>query len=154
MGFKSIDQLNQSSEVELNPKISILFFDCRGVVDLVQVHWPAQPIIRSWTWSKNKHLIFFFYWRGVADGVRVHQPVRLIIRSWTWSKIKHFIFLAREGWLTGLESIDQPDRSSEVERNRKTSILFLAAEGWQMGFKSINQPSWPPEVECNPKTSI
>ena len=53
-------------------------------------------------------------------------------------------------------SINQPGRSSEVERNPKTSIsfFFLAGEGWQMGFESIDQPGWSSEVECNPKMSI
>ena len=55
----------------------------------------------------------------------------------------------------GFESIDQPGRSSEVERNPKMSILFfLAGEGWQMGFESINQPGRSSEVERNPKMSI
>ena len=48
-GFESIDQPGQSSEVERNPKMSILFFGWRGVVDGIRVHWPAQPIIRSRT---------------------------------------------------------------------------------------------------------
>ena len=47
-GFKSIDQCSQSSEVECNPKMSILFFWLRGVADRVRVHRPAWPIIRSW----------------------------------------------------------------------------------------------------------
>ena len=47
MGFESIDQPGQSSDVEHNPKMSISFFGWRGVVDGVQVHQPAQPIMRS-----------------------------------------------------------------------------------------------------------
>ena len=55
----------------------------------------------------------------------------------------------------GFESIDQPGRSSEVERNTTMSIsFFLAGERWWMGFKSINQPSQSSEFECNPKISI
>ena len=46
-------------------------------------------------------------------------------------------------------------RSSEVERNLKTSIsFFLAGEGWWTGFESIDQPSRSSEVERNPKLSI
>ena len=66
--------------------------------------------------------------------------------------------MAGDGWWTGFESIDQPGRSSEVERNPKTSILFFwlfkAGEGWWMGFESIDQPSQSPEVEHNPKMSF
>ena len=47
MGFESIDQPGWSSEVECNPKMSILFFGWRGAVAGFWVHWPAQPIIRS-----------------------------------------------------------------------------------------------------------
>ena len=84
----------------------------------------------------------------------------------------------------GFKSIDQPGRSSEVERNPKMSILFfwlerggrwgsspstslanhqksknehfifLAGEGWQTGFESIVQPGQSPEVERSPKMSI
>ena len=64
-------------------------------------------------------------------------------------------FLAGEGWQIVFESIDQPGRSSEVERNPKMSIsLFLAGEGWQMVFESIDQPGRSSEVEHNPKMSI
>ena len=47
MGFESIDQPSQSSEVEHNPKMSISFFGWRGVAVGVQIHQPALPIIRS-----------------------------------------------------------------------------------------------------------
>ena len=38
MGFESINQPGQSSEVERDPKTSILFFGWRGVADGVRVH--------------------------------------------------------------------------------------------------------------------
>ena len=41
---------------------------------------------------------------------------------------ENFIFLAGERWQMGFESINQPGRSSEVERNPKMSILFF---GWR-----------------------
>ena len=88
MGFESIDQPGWSSEVERNPKMSILFF-----------------------WLE----------RGDRQGsspltsVVNHQKLN-IIQKWA------FHFLAREGWGTGFESIDQHGRSSEVECNPKRSI--------------------------------
>ena len=55
----------------------------------------------------------------------------------------------------GFKSINQPDRSSEVECNPKMSIsFFLAGERWWMGFESIDQTSQSSEVEHNPKMSI
>ena len=56
----------------------------------------------------------------------------------------------------GFESIDQPGRSSEVERNPKMSILFFWLEraGRRGLFESIDQPGPSSEVERNPKTSI
>ena len=52
------------------------------------------------------------------------------------------MFLAGEGWQMGLESIDQPGQSSEVERNPKTSILFFWLEndcGW--GLSPLTSPA-------------
>ena len=40
----------------------------------------------------------------------------------------------------GLESIDQPDRSSEVESNQKTSILFFGWRGVADGFR-VHRPA-------------
>ena len=39
-------------------KWAFQFYGWREVVDGVWVHRPAQPIIRSWTSSKNEHFIF------------------------------------------------------------------------------------------------
>ena len=77
-----------------------------------------------------------------------HQKLNVIQK-------RAFYFFGWRGWWMGFESIDQPSRSSEVERNPKMSIaIFLAGEGWRMGFESINQPGRSSEVEHNPKMSI
>ena len=121
MGFKSIDQPSRSSEIECNPKVSILFF------------WLERGGRRG-----SSPLT------SLAD----HQKLN-VIQKWA------FHFLARRGWWTGFESIDQPGRSSEVECNPKGSISFYWLErGGRMGFESIDQPSRSSEVERNPKTSI
>ena len=55
----------------------------------------------------------------------------------------------------GLESIDQPGQSPEIERNPKMRISFFwAEEGRRMGLESIDQHGQSPEIECNPKMSI
>ena len=87
--FESIDQPNQSSEVEHNPKMSILFFGWRGVADRIWVHWPAQPdyqklnVIQKWAF-------YFFDWRRVAHGVSSpstspadHQKLN-VIQKWAY----------------------------------------------------------------------
>ena len=126
-GLEPIDQPSRSSEVECNPKRSILFF------------WVERG--GRWGWSPStipanhqklnviqKWAFYFFDWREVADGVRVHWPAWPIIRSWTSSKNQHFIFVAGEGWVMGFKSVEQPGRSSKVERNPKMSILFFWLE--------------------------
>ena len=80
MGFESIDQPSQSSEVECNPKTSIsLFWLERGG------GWGSCPLTSPANHQKlnviQKQAFHFFGWRGVADGVRVHQPAQLTIRS-------------------------------------------------------------------------
>ena len=141
MWFKSIDQPSQSSEVECNPKMSILFFwlEMGG-------RWGSSPSTSPANHQMlniiQKQAFYFFDWRGVADGFWNHQPVRPIIRSWTWSKSKHFIVVAGEGWRTGFEFIDQPNRSSEVECNPKMSILFFWLErGGIWGSSSSTSPA-------------
>ena len=68
MGFESIDQPGRSSEVECNPKMSILFFwlergGRQGLSPLTSpAHRQKLNIIR-------KRAFYFFGWRGVADGV-------------------------------------------------------------------------------------
>ena len=71
MGFKSIDQPARSSEVECNPKMSILCFWLeRGG------RWGLSPLTSLANHQKlnviQKQAFYFFDWRGVADGVRVH----------------------------------------------------------------------------------
>ena len=49
MRFKSIDLSGQHHMLNVIQKWAFHFFGWRGVADGVWVHWPAQPIIRSWT---------------------------------------------------------------------------------------------------------
>ena len=172
MGFKSIDQLSQSSEVERNWKMSISLFwlERVGVWGSSPLTSPAnhqklniiQKMSISFFWlerggrwgsspstnpadHKNLNVIqkwaFQFYgWREVVDGVWVHRPAQPIIRSWTSSKNEHFIFLAGEGWRMEFESIDKPGWSSEVECNPKMSISFLGWRGMADGVQVHRLP--------------
>ena len=80
MGFESIDQSSQSSEVEHDPKMSIsFFFGWRGVV--AGVSPSTSPANHQKLNVIQKQAFHFFGWRGVADGVRVHRPAWHIIRS-------------------------------------------------------------------------
>ena len=122
MGFESIDQPGRSSEVECNPKMSILNFwlERGGRRFLSPSTSPANQqklnVIQKWAFN-------FYGWRGLVDGFRVHDQPRQL------SEVDcNFIFLAGEGWQMGLKSINQPGQSSEVERNPKMSILFF---GWR-----------------------
>ena len=149
MGFESIIQPSRSSEVDHNPKMSILYFWLeRGD------RWGSSPSTSPADHQKlnviQKWAFHIFGWRGVTDRVQVHWPARLIIRSWMKSKNEHLFF-----WQMGFECIDQPGQSSEVEHSPKMSIsFFFAGEGWQTGFESIDQTGRSSEVECNPKMSI
>ena len=68
MGFESINQPGRSSEVERNPKMSILFFWLeRGG------GWGLSPSSSPADHQKlnviQKRAFYFFGWRGVVDGV-------------------------------------------------------------------------------------
>ena len=67
MGFESINQPGQSSEVERNPKMSILFFWLeRGG------GWILSPSTSPADHQKlnviQKQAFYYFGWRGVVDG--------------------------------------------------------------------------------------
>ena len=80
MGFESIDQPGRSSEIEHNPKMSILFFWLQkggrwglSLSTSLAYHQKLNII--------QKQAFYFLDWKGVVDGVRVHQTARPIIRS-------------------------------------------------------------------------
>ena len=80
MGYKSIDQPSQSSEVECNTKMCISFFWLeRGDA------WGSSPSTSPVNHQKlnviQKSVFHFFGLRGVVHGVQVHRPARPIIRS-------------------------------------------------------------------------
>ena len=72
----------QSSGVECNPKMSILFiwlergsrWDSSPSASLADHH--KLNVIQKWAFN-------FFGWRGVVDGVRVYRPAWPNTRSWT-----------------------------------------------------------------------
>ena len=171
-----LGSLSQSSEVEHNPKMNILFFDNLGGLFcfltfrstfFAQIVW---PIIRSWTYSKNKH--FIFQWlRGhfsffcvlvnvfCLDCLANHQKLN-VIQKWTFyfsmTSVAFFGFL-HFGQCFMLGSLG---RSSEVERNPKMNIWFFNDLGGLFCFLCFGQCywlrllGWSSEVECNPKTNI
>ena len=124
MGFKSIDYPSRSSEFEHNPKtsISILWLERGG-------RWGLSPSTSLPDHQKlniiQKQAFHFVGWRGVVDRVWVH----------------------RLAW----PSIDQPNRSSEVECNAKMSISFCWLE---RGGRWGSSPSTSPESEHNQIMSI
>ena len=68
MGFESIDQPSRSSEVEHNPKMSILYFWLeRGGG---QGSSPSTSLADHQKLNViQKQAFYLFGWRGVADGV-------------------------------------------------------------------------------------
>ena len=68
MGFESINQPSQSSEVERNPKTSISFL-LAGEGWWMGFESINQPGQSSEVERNPKMSISFFGWRGVVDGV-------------------------------------------------------------------------------------
>ena len=71
VGFESINQPGQSSEVERNPKMSITYFLAgeRWQVGFESISQPGQS---SEVERNPKMSISFFGWREAMDGVQVH----------------------------------------------------------------------------------
>ena len=98
---------------------------------------------RSSEVKHNPKMNILFYWleRGGRWGSSPstspadHQKLNVIQK-------RAFNFLAGEGWWMGFESIDQPDQSSEVECNPKTSISFFWLEmGGRWGLSPSASPT-------------
>ena len=131
MGFESIDQSSRSSEVERNPKMSILFISWRGVADGVQV---IDQTVHSSEVECNPKMSILFFWleRGGGWGLSPstspanHQKLNE-------SKNEHFILLAGEGWQMGFESLTRLSIHQKLNIIQKMSILFFWLErggGW------------------------
>ena len=112
MGFESINQPGQSSEVECNPKTSIsLFWLERGLVH--------QPILGS---SNPK-----------IHGDQIHcQPCRSSEIERNPKMSISFIWLeSGGGW--GSSPITSLADYQKLKVIQKQAFHFLAGEGWQMG---------------------
>ena len=101
MGFESIDQPGQSSEVEHNAQMSILFFFA-GEGLRIGSESIDQPN-RSSEVERNPNMGILFFWLGSRPSTSLanHQKLSIIHKQ-------AFIFLAGEGWWTEIKSIDQP----------------------------------------------
>ena len=138
MGLESIDQPGWSSEVECNPKMSILFLCLerggrRGSSPSTSLaDHQKLNLIQKWA--------FHFFWLEMggrwgsspSTTSADHQKLNVI------QKQAFNFFFTGEGWWTGFESIDQPGQSSEVECNPKMSIWFV----WlKRGGRWVSSPS-------------
>ena len=141
MEFESIDQPDQSSEVECNPKMSILFFwqerDGR---------WGSSPSTSPADHQKlniiQKWAFHFFGWRGVADGVRVHQqPSQSSEVECNPKTSISFLWLERGGrW--GLSPLTSPADHQKLNVIQKWAFYFFGWRGVADGVW-VHQPAWP-----------
>ena len=138
MGFESIDQPGWSSEVEHNPKSSILFFWLeRGG------RWGSSPLTSLADHQKLNVIQKWAFYFLAAEGWQMGFE-SIIQPSWS-SEVEHnpkMSILAGEGWQMGFEPIDQPGRSSEVEHNPKMSISYFWLErGDGQGSSPLTSPA-------------
>ena len=126
MGFESINQPGQSSEVKCNPKVSISFFWRKRVADGVWVHWAAWPTSDVECNTKTSISCFQLERSGgwglsPLTSPANHQKLNII-------KIWAFHFLAGDRWWMGFKSIDKPGWSLEVNIIEKWAFHFF---GWR-----------------------
>ena len=150
MGFKSIYQPSQPSEVECNPKMSISFFWLeRGG------RWGLSPSTNLADHQKlniiQKWAFHFFGWRGVVDGVRVHWPAWPIIRSERNPKMSIPILWLERGSRWGSSLLTSQADYQKLNIIQKWAFYIF---GWR-GVVDGVQVHWPSgqssEVESNPK---
>ena len=141
MGFESINQPGQSSEVECNLKNEhFIFLAGEGwQMGFESIDQPANHldlnVIQKWAF-------YFFGWRKVEDGVRVHQPAGQSSGFECNPKMSILFFWLERGGRMGFESINQPSQSSEVEHNTKMSISFFWLQrGGEWGLSPSTSPA-------------
>ena len=153
MGFESIDQSSQHQKLNVIQKWGFHFFGWRRVVDGVQVHWPAWPII----WSEhNQNMSISFFWLETSGGwgsspltsPADHQKLNVI------QKVAfHFFWLKRAGrW--GLIPLTSPADHQKLNVIKKWAFHFIGWRGVVDGVW-VHWPAWLIiQSECNPKMSI
>ena len=136
-GSSPLTSLANHQKLNVIQKWAFQFFGWRGVVDGIQVHRPAWPIIRSWMQSKNEHFTFLAREGWQMGFESIDQP-GLSSEGWSNPKMSISIFWLEKGGGWGFESIDQPGQSSEVECNPKMSIsLFWLERGGRWGSSPL-----------------
>ena len=120
MGFESIDQPGQSSEIEHNQNMCISFFwqETGG-------GWGSSPLTSPADHQKlnvmQKWAFHFIGWRGVADEVQVHQSARQIIRSERNPKMSISFYWLERGGGWGLSPLTSP------ANHQKLNIIKICA---------------------------
>ena len=140
-GWGSCPFISLADHQKLNiiQKWGFNFLGWRGVADGVWVHQPAQPIIRSWALSKNKHFILLVgdgWWMGFesTDQSGLNQKL-ILIQKWAfhffgWRGLADGVRVHWPAWLI----------IRSLTKSKNEHFIFLAGEGWQMGFEFIEQP--------------
>ena len=110
------------------------------MADGVRVHQPAQPIIRSGTWSNNEHFIFMAGEGWWMEFESIDQPYQS--SEVEYNPKMSISFFGWRGMADGVRVHQQPSQLSEVECNPKTSISFLWLErGCRWGLSALTSPA-------------
>ena len=141
MGFESIDQPGQSSEVEPNPKTRILFIWLER-----DNRWGSSPSTSHTDHQKlnviQKWAFYFVGWRGVADGVLVHQPAGQSSGFECNPKMSILFFWLERGGGWGLSPLTSPADHQKLNVIQKWAFNFF---GWRAVVHGVpvHRPAQP-----------
>ena len=141
IGFESIDQPGQSSEVECNPKMSISFFwlESGG-------RWGSSPLTSPGDRQKlkviQKWAFYFFGWRGVVDGVRVHRPAGQSSGVECNPKMSILFFWLERGGRWGSSPSTSPANHQKLNVIQKWAFYFFGWRGVADGVR-VHGPTRP-----------
>ena len=114
------------------------FFGWRGVVDGIQVHRPAWPIIRSWMQSKNEHFTFLAREGWQMGFESIDQP-GLSSEGWSNPKMSISIFWLEKGGGWNSNPSTNPANHQKLNAIQKWAFHFFGKRGVADGV----QVHWP-----------
>ena len=140
MGFKSIDQPCQSSEVEHNPKMSISFFWLESGGE-----WGLSPSTSLANHQKlnviQKWAFYFFGWRGVTVGVLVHWPAGRSSKVECNPKRSILFFWLERGGRWGSSPLTSHADHQKLNVIQKWAFYFFGWRGVVDGVW-VHRPAW------------
>ena len=140
-GLSPSTSLSNHQKLNVIQKQAFHFYGWRGMADGVWVHWPACPIIRSWTKSKKEHFIFLAAEQLQMLFESINQPGQSSEVEHNFKMSISYFWLERGG-RRDLSTSTSPADHQKLNIIQKWAFHFFRCRGVVDGVQ-VHQPAWP-----------